>query len=108
MRGRLKRLGRGQPDLESRLHAVCGRHVLKHHKLGQPRYELIETTGLQHEQEFRVRARLTADTGEEGNGRTKRAAEKSAAAKLLIRLEKKLEKKAEKKPEKKSEKKVRR
>jgi len=83
-------------------------HFCQHHKLGQPRYELIETTGLQHEQEFRVRARLTADTGEEGNGRTKRAAEKSAAAKLLIRLEKKLEKKAEKKPEKKSEKKVRR
>ncbi|MCA8978282.1 MAG: ribonuclease III [Planctomycetes bacterium] len=62
-------------------------HYCQHHKLGQPRYELVETTGLQHEQEFRVRARLDDGRNREAIGRTKRAAEKSAAALLLEKLE---------------------
>ena len=61
-------------------------HYCKHHRLGQPRYELVETIGLQHEQEFVVRAHLLDGRGETGVGRTKRAAEKSAAATLLVRL----------------------
>lgn len=61
-------------------------HWCQHHKLGQPRYELLATTGLQHEQEFRVLARLEDGRGEEGTGRTKRAAEKLAAERLLAQL----------------------
>ena len=61
-------------------------HWCQHHKLGQPRYELLETTGLQHEQEFRVVARLEDGRREEGTGRTKRAAEKLAAERLLAQL----------------------
>ncbi|HEU4418119.1 MAG TPA: putative dsRNA-binding protein, partial [Planctomycetota bacterium] len=61
-------------------------HYCQHHKLGQPRYELVETVGLQHEQEFVVRARLIDGRAETGRGRTKRAAEKMAAAQLLTRL----------------------
>ena len=36
-------------------------HYCQRHRLGQPRYDLVETTGLQHEQEFRVVARLDAE-----------------------------------------------
>lgn len=61
-------------------------HFCQHHKLGQPRYELVETIGLQHEQEFRVVARLLDGRREEGRGRTKRAAEKLAADRLLTQL----------------------
>ena len=61
-------------------------HWCQHHKLGQPRYELIETSGLQHEQEFLVVARLGDGRRAEGRGRTKRAAEKAAAQDLLARL----------------------
>lgn len=61
-------------------------HWCQHHKLGQPRYELLETTGLQHEQEFRVVARLEDGRREQGTGRTKRAAEKLAAERLLAQL----------------------
>jgi dsRNA-specific ribonuclease len=61
-------------------------HFCQHHKLGQPRYELVETTGLQHEQQFRVLARLTDGRNDEGLGRTKRAAEKVAASRLLDKL----------------------
>lgn len=61
-------------------------HWCQHHKLGQPRYELLETTGLQHEQEFRVVARLEDGRRAEGIGRTKRAAEKVAAERLLAQL----------------------
>ena len=61
-------------------------HHCQHHKLGQPRYELVETVGLQHEQEFLVVARLIDGRREEGRGRTKRAAEKQAAARLLLQL----------------------
>lgn len=64
--------------------------ALLHHcqrlKLGQPRYELLETKGLQHEQEFRVVARLEDGRRAEGTARTKRAAEKIAAERLLARL----------------------
>jgi ribonuclease-3 len=58
-------------------------HFCQHRKLGQPHYDLIETIGLQHEQEFRVAARLNDGRRAEGRARTKRTAEKLAAAKLL-------------------------
>lgn len=61
-------------------------HFCQHHRLGQPRYELVETIGLQHEQEFVVRAHLVDGRGEVGTARTKRAAEKAAAARLLTTL----------------------
>lgn len=61
-------------------------HWCQHRKLGQPRYELVETTGLQHEQEFVVRAKLLDGRAAEGRARTKRAAEKLAAAALLDSL----------------------
>lgn len=61
-------------------------HWCQHHKLGQPRYELVETVGLQHEQEFVVRAKVLDGRGASGRGRTKRAAEKLAAAALLAEL----------------------
>lgn len=61
-------------------------HHCQHHKLGQPRYELVDTIGLQHEQEFVVRAKLADGRSEAGTARTKRAAEKLAAAKLLAAL----------------------
>jgi ribonuclease III len=61
-------------------------HWCQHHKLGQPRYELVDTTGPQHEQEFRVTARLDDGRRQEGVGRTKRAAEKLAAERLLAEL----------------------
>ena len=61
-------------------------HWCQHRKLGQPRSELVETTGLQHEQEFVVRAKLLDGRAAEGRARTKRAAEKLAAAALLDSL----------------------
>jgi ribonuclease-3 len=62
-------------------------HFCQHHKLGQPRYELERTTGLQHEQEFQVGVRLADGRCAQGQGRTKRAAEKQAAANLLAGLQ---------------------
>ncbi len=61
-------------------------HHCQHNKLGQPRYQLIETIGLQHEQEFVVRAHIVDGRAANGSGRTKRAAEKQAAAHLLEAL----------------------
>ena len=61
-------------------------HFCQHHKLGQPRYELVETVGLQHEQEFVVRAKVLDGRCASGRARTKRAAEKLAAASLLTDL----------------------
>lgn len=61
-------------------------HYCQHHKLGQPRYELLETIGLQHDQQFRVTARLLDGRAEEGTARTKRNAEKIAAERLLAQL----------------------
>jgi ribonuclease III len=61
-------------------------HWCQHHALGQPRYELVETTGLQHEQQFVVRAKTPDGRHELGQARTKRAAEKIAAEKLLRTL----------------------
>ena len=61
-------------------------HWCQHHKLGQPRYELVATVGLQHEQEFEVAAKLVDGRSAIGRGRTKRAAEKLAAAALLTAL----------------------
>ncbi len=62
-------------------------HYCQHVGLGQPRYELVETTGLQHEQQFRARARIEDGRHADGLGRTKRAAEKVAAAALLDELQ---------------------
>ena len=61
-------------------------HYCQHNRLGQPRYELLETIGLQHEQEFVVRALLLDGRDARGSGRTKRAAEKAAAKALLAEL----------------------
>lgn len=61
-------------------------HWCQHRRLGQPHYELIETTGLQHEQQFIVAAKLSDGRSARGQARTKRAAEKAAAAALLERL----------------------
>ena len=61
-------------------------HWCQHHQLGQPRYELVGTTGLQHEQEFIVRAKVLDGRSAKGSARTKRAAEKLAAATLLAEL----------------------
>lgn len=58
-------------------------HYCQHHKLDQPRYDLVDTVGLQHEQEFVVRAHVVDGREATGKGRTKRAAEKVAAARLL-------------------------
>jgi ribonuclease III len=58
-------------------------HFCQHNKLGQPRYELVDTVGLQHEQEFVVRAHVLNGREASGKGRTKRAAEKVAAKSLL-------------------------
>jgi ribonuclease-3 len=59
----------------------------QHHGLGQPRYELVDTIGLQHEQEFVVAAKVRDGRGANGRARTKRAAEKLAAANLLADLQ---------------------
>ncbi|MFK7741422.1 MAG: ribonuclease III [Planctomycetota bacterium] len=61
-------------------------HYCQHNGLGQPRYTLLETVGLQHEQEFVVQAHLIDGRTADGRGRTKRAAEKSAAGALLASL----------------------
>jgi ribonuclease-3 len=62
-------------------------HWCQHRQLGQPRYELIATTGPQHQQEFVVCAKLLDGRAAEGRARTKRAAEKLAAAALLDELQ---------------------
>ena len=62
-------------------------HWCQHHKLGQPRYELVETVGLQHQQEFVVSAKVLDGRSAHGRARTKRAAEKLAAAALLTELQ---------------------
>lgn len=61
-------------------------HFCQRRGLGQPKYELLETTGLQHQQEFRVAARLSDGRRAEGCGRTKRAAEKQAADRMLLAM----------------------
>lgn len=61
-------------------------HHCQRHKLGQPCYELVGTTGLQHEQQFRVVARLPDARSAEGTGPNKRSAEKAAALRLLHKL----------------------
>jgi ribonuclease-3 len=61
-------------------------HWCQHHHLGQPIYEVVGTSGLQHEQEFQVRARLADGRAGEGRERSKRAAEKLAAEALLRTL----------------------
>ena len=61
-------------------------HFCQRHKLGQPKYELIETSGKQHEQLFRIAARLQDQRAAEGEGLNKRTAEKAAAANLLQKL----------------------
>lgn len=58
-------------------------HWCQHHHIGQPVYEVVGTSGLQHEQEFHVRARLADGRSADGRERSKRAAEKIAAEALL-------------------------
>ena len=66
--------------------AASGWWVTDVEAAGQPRYDLVETTGRQHEQEFKVVARLQDGRRAEGVGKTKRAAEKVAAEVLLGKL----------------------
>jgi len=73
----------GEPEKDSKTALL---HYCQHHQLGQPRYELVETVGLQHEQEFVVRAKVLDGRAAAGRARTKRAAEKLAAATLLATL----------------------
>ena len=61
-------------------------HWCQHRQLGQPCYQLVETTGKQHEQQFVVRALLADGRHAAGRDRTKRAAEKKAAEALLAIL----------------------
>ncbi len=61
-------------------------HFCQRHGLGQPKYDLVATTGLQHEQQFRVVAKLPDGRCAEGSGSNKRSAEKDAAARLLHKL----------------------
>jgi ribonuclease III len=61
-------------------------HWCQHRQLGQPTYDLLATTGAPHAQEFAVRAKLANGQQAEGRARTKRSAEKAAAAALLERL----------------------
>lgn len=62
-------------------------HFCQRRGLGQPKYELVETTGLQHQQEFRVAAKLQDGRRAEGRGTTKRAAEKQAADRMLAAMQ---------------------
>jgi len=83
----LPKNGHANPSTEQEKDAKTALlHYCQHNKLGQPRYELVETIGLQHEQEFVVRAHLEDGREQPGSGRTKRAAEKQAAAALLETL----------------------
>ena len=83
----LPRAGSSVPELEPEKDAKTALlHYCQHNKLGQPRYQLVDTVGLQHEQEFVVRAHVIDGRDARGSGRTKRAAEKQAAAALLERL----------------------
>ncbi len=61
-------------------------HFCQRHKLGQPRYEVTGTSGLQHQQQFNVRALLADGREASGNGPNKRTAEKAAAGALLANL----------------------
>lgn len=52
-----------------------------------PSYEIIETTGKAHAQQFRVLCRTALQSeGQEGNGSSKRIAEQEAAKKMLQQL----------------------
>ena len=77
----LQKAGQGR-DSKSRL-----LHMAQKHQLGQPTYLVVETKGLQHEQEFRVEVRVADRALAEGTGRSKQAAEKEAAALGLDALE---------------------
>jgi ribonuclease-3 len=52
--------------------------------LGTPSYDVLSRTGPDHDPEFVVRVKMTKAEGEEGRGRSKRAAEQSAAEATLI------------------------
>ena len=63
-------------------------HFAQKYQLGQPTYRVVETTGRQHEQEFRVAVHVGTRNLAEGMGRSKQAAEKQAAAIALELLQK--------------------
>ena len=62
-------------------------HFAQKYQLGQPTYRVVETTGRQHEQEFRVAVQVGSQNLAEGIGRSKQAAEKQAAALALEMLQ---------------------
>lgn len=62
-------------------------HFVQRRSLGQPRYEVTDVSGLQHQQVFEVEV-LVCDTAiAQGTGRSKREAEKAAAGIALQRLQ---------------------
>ena len=70
-----------QRDPKSRL-----LHLAQTRDLGQPAYEILETSGPPHERSFVVAVLLRGEPVAEGTGRSKQAAEKQAAAAALARL----------------------
>lgn len=56
------------------------------HKLSQPVYEIVETSGPMHYPTFRAQVRVNGIVLSEGEGHSKREAEKAAAAKALVLL----------------------
>ena len=73
---------KGDRDAKSRLLHHCQRE-----SLGQPVYELVEVSGPQHRQHFQVRVLVDGEATGQGEGRSKQAAEKAAAAQALEALQ---------------------
>lgn len=90
----LKEHSRPEPDAAEMDPKTRLLHWCQHHKLGQPRYELLGTSGLQHQQEFRAAVRLADGRTASGRCRTKRGAEKRAADALLAALQREREERA--------------
>jgi len=76
-------VGKVEKDPKTRL-----QEWLQARQLGRPEYLLVETRGDDHERLFVVRCRLVEpEASAEGEGSSMRAAEQSAAAAVLARLE---------------------
>ncbi|GAB4163104.1 MAG: ribonuclease III [Planctomycetota bacterium] len=78
--GNIEKCHEDRPPIDSKTRLL---HHCQRQGLGQPRYETVETRGLQHDQTFVVAVKLRDGRSAEGQGRTKRAAEKDAAESLL-------------------------
>ncbi len=62
-------------------------HFAQIHEMGQPRYELDDAWGPDHDLRFRVTVIVGEERVADGSGRTKQAAEKQAAARALQLLQ---------------------